>query len=127
SRLPFQIFLTAFQQMRSDLFRFLSDLTRRHGSRRSRDGRAATGVGSKPVGRSVRIAFLHGHISRGDAQLFRDNLRISSLMALSLALGSHAAHSLASRMNANLATVEHLDTGDIEGMSRSCANNFDEA
>ena len=27
-------------------------------------------------------------------------------------------------MNANLATVEHLDAGDIEGMGRSGADNF---
>src|SRR5438105_3546263 len=48
-------------------------------------------------------------------------------MPLSLALGPHAADRFAGRMNADLATIEHLDAGNIEGMSGAGAYGFCEA
>ena len=48
-------------------------------------------------------------------------------MALSLALGTHAAHRFAGGMNANLAAVEHLDAGDVEGVRRAGPDDLHKA
>jgi hypothetical protein len=125
--LPVQILFAALQQMSGNLFGLIADLTRRHGGSRAGDGCAAAGVGSQAIGSGVGVALLHGHIGCRNSQLLSDDLRIGSLMPLSLALGSHAAHGLARGMNANLAAVEHLDAGDVEGMGRPGADSFHEA
>jgi len=51
----------------------------------------------------------NGEHRRPECQTLRDDLRIGGFVALPLALGSHAAHGLARGVDANLATVEHLD------------------
>ena len=89
--LPFQIFFAALQQMSGDLFGLVADLARRHGGGGAGDGSAAAGVGSQTIGRGVGVAFLHGHVGCGNAQLLGDDLRVGRLMPLPLALGAHAA------------------------------------
>ena len=48
-------------------------------------------------------------------------------MALSLALGSHAADGFSSGMDANLRAIKHLDARNVERMSRTGTDRFREA
>ena len=127
SGFPVQILFAAFQKMGCDLSGFVADLARGHRRRRARDGCAAAGVGAKTVGRRIGVAFFYRHVGGRNAQFLGDDLSIGGLVSLSLALRAHAAHGLARRVNTNLGTIEHLDSGDVEGMCRARADDFDKA
>src|SRR5262249_41683650 len=114
ARLPLEVALAYFQQVRGELFRLVADLARGKRARRAGSGGRAAGVSPKAIRRRIRVAFLHLHVRGGNTELLGDNLRIGGLVALALALRAEARDRLAGRVDADLGRVEHLEAENIE-------------
>ena len=123
---PDHVLFRRFQQVGGDLPRLVPDPAGGHRRGGTGRGRAAAGVGTQPVGRGIGIAFLHQDVIHGDAQLVGDDLGEGGLVALALVANAGAHQHLAGGMDPDLAGVEHLDAGDVEGVAGTGADDLGE-
>src|SRR5262249_55564002 len=114
--LPLQILFADFHQMRCDLFRFLADLSRGHCCCRARNRRAAAGVCAQAIRSSVGVAFFDCNSRNWNSKLLRYYLSERCLVALSLRFGTQPRRGFTSRMDSDLATIEHLEASYVECM-----------
>src|SRR5262249_13561397 len=76
SHFPFEVILVSLEQIGSNFPGLVFDLSASHGTGSSRDGRAATRIGSQSIWRGVRVTFLYQHVVDGKTKLLSDDLRV---------------------------------------------------
>src|SRR5207247_11042114 len=94
ARLPFEVVLPGFQQMRGDLPGLVANFSSCHRACSAGSRSAAAGVSSKTVWSGVGVAFFHQNVAGWNAKFLGDALCVGSVMALSRRLGCEERSSL---------------------------------
>ena len=81
----------------------------------------------RPVRSSISVPFFHYNVIRGNPELFCDDLRVSSLVPLSLRFGTEPSDDLSRGMNPDFCTVEHFQSEDIKVVRRSSSDDLSKA
>src|SRR5215510_9486651 len=113
--------------MRGDFPGLVANLAGGDGRRRSRGRRAAAGVRAETIRRRVSVTLLYLDVSHRDPQLLGEDLGVGRLVPLALRFCAKARHHLACGMDADLATIEHFNSQDIEVFGRTSPDDLGEA
>ena len=113
--------------MRGDFPGLVPNLAGGDGCCRPRGRRAAAGVRAETIRRRVGVTLLHLDVSHRDPQLLSKDLGVGRLVPLPLRFRAKARHHLARGMDADLATIEHFNSQDIEVLGRTSPDDLGEA
>ena len=121
---PLEVIFTDFEQVGGNLSSLIPNLVCRFCSRSSCSRSTPTGVGSQSIRSRIGVTLLDLDMSSRNSQFLSKDLGVGCFVPLALRFGPETGNRLASGMDSQLATVEHLDSQNIKILGRSCTYDF---